>query len=38
MNQLLDARGLRALPVDDLRGEMNQLKALVDLATSTDSR
>lgn len=32
VNELLDAKGLRQYRVDDLRGEMNQLKALVDLA------
>lgn len=32
VNGLLDARGLARYQVDDLRGEMNQLKALVDLA------
>ena len=31
VNQLLDARGLRRYRLEDLRGEMNQLKALVDL-------
>ena len=31
VNALLDARGLRRYDVRDLRGEMNQLKALVDL-------
>jgi 1,4-alpha-glucan branching enzyme len=31
VNQLLDARGLARYQVADLRGEMNQLKALVDL-------
>jgi 1,4-alpha-glucan branching enzyme len=31
VNQLLDAKGLRRYEVEDLRGEMNQLKALVDL-------
>src|SRR5437868_2524111 len=30
-NRLLDARGLRRYALEDLRGEMNQLKALVDL-------
>ncbi len=30
-NTLLDARGLSRYEVEDLRGEMNQLKALVDL-------
>ena len=32
LNQLLDAKGAPRYRVDDLRGEMNQLKALVDLA------
>ena len=32
VNQLLDAKGLPRYRVDDLHGEMNQLKALVDLA------
>lgn len=32
LNRLLDAKGLRRYHVADLRGEMNQLKALVDLA------
>ena len=32
VNQLLDAKGVARYRVDDLRGEMNQLKALVDLA------
>jgi 1,4-alpha-glucan branching enzyme len=31
VNALLDARGLARYAADDLRGEMNQLKALVDL-------
>ncbi len=31
VNQLLDDRGLARYAVDDLRGEMNQLKALIDL-------
>lgn len=31
VNRLLDAKGLRRYEVDELRGEMNQLKALVDL-------
>ena len=31
VNDLLDAEGPAPLPVEDLRGEMNQLKALVDL-------
>lgn len=31
VNALLQARGLAPYAVDDLRGEMNQLKALVDL-------
>jgi 1,4-alpha-glucan branching enzyme len=31
VNELLDARGLPRYRLDDLRGEMNQLKALVDL-------
>lgn len=30
-NELLDAKGLTRYQVDDLRGEMNQLKALIDL-------
>jgi 1,4-alpha-glucan branching enzyme len=30
-NRLLDANGLRRYALEDLRGEMNQLKALVDL-------
>jgi 1,4-alpha-glucan branching enzyme len=30
-NELLDARGLVRYTADDLRGEMNQLKALIDL-------
>ncbi len=32
MNKLLDAKGARRYRAEDLRGEMNQLKALVDLA------
>ena len=32
VNKLLDAKGLRRYQAADLRGEMNQLKALVDLA------
>jgi 1,4-alpha-glucan branching enzyme len=32
VNALLDAKGLARYAVEDLRGEMNQLKALVDLA------
>ncbi len=32
VNQLLDAKGLPRYRVQDLHGEMNQLKALVDLA------
>ena len=32
VNKLLDAKGLRRYQAGDLRGEMNQLKALVDLA------
>lgn len=32
VNGLMDAAGLRRYQVSDLRGEMNQLKALVDLA------
>jgi 1,4-alpha-glucan branching enzyme len=32
LNELLDAKGLARYAVEDLRGEMNQLKALVDLA------
>jgi 1,4-alpha-glucan branching enzyme len=32
VNQLLDAKGLSRYRVEDLHGEMNQLKALVDLA------
>ena len=32
INRLLDARGVARYQLDDLRGEMNQLKALVDLA------
>ncbi len=32
VNGVLAAKGLRPYQVDDLRGEMNQLKALVDLA------
>jgi 1,4-alpha-glucan branching enzyme len=31
VNDLLDAKGLTRWAVDDLRGEMNQLKALIDL-------
>ena len=31
VNALLDAKGLRRYALEDLRGEMNQLKALVDL-------
>ncbi len=31
VNQLLDAKGLPRYEVGDLRGEMNQLKALIDL-------
>ncbi|MGZ8496239.1 MAG: alpha-amylase family glycosyl hydrolase [Candidatus Binatia bacterium] len=31
VNRLLDAKGLQRYQVDELRGEMNQLKALVDL-------
>ncbi|MEZ6113274.1 MAG: alpha-amylase family glycosyl hydrolase [Pirellulaceae bacterium] len=31
VNRLLDAKGLRRYAIDDLRGEMNQLKALIDL-------
>jgi 1,4-alpha-glucan branching enzyme len=31
VNELLDARGLTRYAVEDLRGEMNQLKALIDL-------
>lgn len=31
VNALLDAKGVRHYAVDDLRGEMNQLKALIDL-------
>lgn len=31
VNLLLDAKGLRRYAEDDLRGEMNQLKALIDL-------
>ena len=31
VNRLLDAKGLRRCEVEDLRGEMNQLKVLVDL-------
>jgi 1,4-alpha-glucan branching enzyme len=30
-NALLDAKGLKRYAVEDLRGEMNQLKALIDL-------
>ena len=32
VNRLLDAKGLRRYQVKELRGEMNQLKALIDLA------
>ena len=32
INRMLDARGLQGYELADLRGEMNQLKALVDLA------
>ncbi len=32
LNRMLDARGFRRYHTDELRGEMNQLKALVDLA------
>mgnify|MGYP003487416967 FL=1 len=32
VNGLLDAKGLRRYQVKELRGEMNQLKALIDLA------
>jgi 1,4-alpha-glucan branching enzyme len=32
LNELLDAKGLARYAVDDLRGEMNQFKAFVDLA------
>lgn len=32
VNQLLDAKGLARYRIEDLHGEMNQLKALVDLA------
>ncbi|KAJ3047317.1 hypothetical protein HK102_012952, partial [Quaeritorhiza haematococci] len=32
VNELLDARGLATYQLEDLRGEMNQLKALIDLA------
>ena len=32
VNKLLDAKGLRRYQATDLRGEMNQLKALIDLA------
>jgi 1,4-alpha-glucan branching enzyme len=32
LNKMLDARGLAPYTVDDLRGEMNQLKVLIDLA------
>ena len=32
LNRMLDAKGAARYRVDDLRGEMNQLKALVDLA------
>jgi 1,4-alpha-glucan branching enzyme len=31
VNELLDAKGLKRYALEDLRGEMNQLKALVDL-------
>ena len=31
VNGLLDAKGLKRYQVEDLRGEMNQLKALIDL-------
>jgi 1,4-alpha-glucan branching enzyme len=31
LNGLLDAKGLKRYAVEDLRGEMNQLKALIDL-------
>jgi 1,4-alpha-glucan branching enzyme len=31
VNELLDAKGLKRYDVEDLRGEMNQLKALIDL-------
>jgi 1,4-alpha-glucan branching enzyme len=31
VNQLLDAKGLKRYAVEELRGEMNQLKALIDL-------
>src|SRR5437667_3133491 len=31
LNELLDTRGLKRYDVEDLRGEMNQLKALIDL-------
>ena len=31
VNQLLDAKGMSRYALEDLRGEMNQLKALVDL-------
>jgi 1,4-alpha-glucan branching enzyme len=34
VNQLLDAKGLRRFEIGDLRGEMNQLKALIDLCHS----
>jgi 1,4-alpha-glucan branching enzyme len=32
VNRLLDAKGLGRYALEDLRGEMNQLKALIDLA------
>ena len=32
VNELLDARGLTPYAAEDLRGEMNQLKALIDLS------
>src|SRR5207247_4268824 len=31
VNELLDSRGLKRYRLEDLRGEMNQLKALIDL-------
>ncbi len=31
VNELLDAKGLTRYKIEDLRGEMNQLKALIDL-------
>jgi 1,4-alpha-glucan branching enzyme len=34
LNQLLDAKGLQPYAMEDLRGEMNQLKALIDLCHS----